>query len=358
MKTNRHFFIKIALLLSIIDYQGLKSCTGILLKTSNNNYVYGRTLEFGEDLKSEILFIPRGYHLTALTPSQQPEGLSWDSKYAAVGTNAYNLTGFVDAINEKGLAGGLFYFPGFAKYQEVNPDQYKQSLPMWFLLTWILTNFENIQEIKAAITKILVSNASYPGSQEIIPAHLIIHDESGKCIVIEYVDGKLNIHDNPIGIITNSPAFDWHMTNLRNYINLSPVNSMPNVFNGTEFAQLGQGSGMHGLPGDFTPPSRFVRAAAFVQSSPTQATELDAVKHAFHILNNFDIPKGSVMSKDGVSEYTSWTSVTDIKNRVFYFKTYDNFQIQKIDLTKLDLNSKDIKKYSMNRKEEIIDLLK
>ena len=123
------------------------------------------------------------------------------------------------------------------------------------------------------------------------PVHAVVHDASGKSIVIEYVDGKLNVYDNPLGVITNSPGFDWHMTNLRNYVNFSFNNHPPIQLGSVKLEPFGQGSGMLGMPGDFTPPSRFVRAVAFSQSVLQPKTGDDAVLTAFHILNNFDIPK-------------------------------------------------------------------
>ena len=31
----------------------------------------------------------------------------------------------------------------------------------------------------------------------------------------------LDVWDNPVGVLTNSPDFNWHLTNLRNYMNAS-----------------------------------------------------------------------------------------------------------------------------------------
>ena len=124
------------------------------------------------------------------------------------------------------------------------------------------------------------------------PVHYIVHDAGGGCAVLEYVETQLKVHKNHLGVLTNSPTFDWHVTNLRNYINLGVTGLPPLKLEGKAFAPFGQGSGMLGLPGDFTPPSRFIRAVAFTQSAlPVDKAE-DGVKQAFHILNQFDIPKG------------------------------------------------------------------
>ncbi len=135
--------------------------------------------------------------------------------------------------------------------------------------------------------------------------------------------------------MTNSPTFDWHMTNLRNYVNLTVTNVPPIGVGGIKLAQLGQGSGLRGLPGDFTPPSRFVRAVAFSQSAIPSDTAAAAVLQAFHILNNFDIPFGAVREVDNGrmhAEATTWTSASDLKNLRWYFRTYDDQSIRSVDL--------------------------
>ena len=189
--------------------------------------------------------------------------------------------------------------------------------------------------------------------------HAIIHDGSGKSIVVEYVDGKLNVHDNPLGVITNSPTFDWQMTNLRNYVGFS-FSNRPDVQVGpVKLVPFGQGSGMLGLPGDFTPPSRFVRAAAFSQSVLPSKTGEEAVLSAFHVLNNFDIPKGAArdIQKDEhgniLADYTHWTAASDLKAKRYYFRTYDNSQIRMVDLTTINPNAKDVVSFPMTGPEKI-----
>jgi choloylglycine hydrolase len=178
--------------------------------------------------------------------------------------------------------------------------------------------------------------------------HYIVQGASGKSIVIEYVGGKLVVYDNPLGVITNSPTFDWQMTNLRNYVNFSLTNVPPVKVESVTLQPFGQGTGMLGMPGDFTPPSRFVRAVAFSSSVLPSQTGDDAVLEAFHILNNFDIPKGAAREheKDShgnvVADYTLWTSANDLKRKRFYFRTYENSEIRMVDLTKMNLDGKDI----------------
>jgi choloylglycine hydrolase len=167
------------------------------------------------------------------------------------------------------------------------------------------------------------------------PFHAIVHDASGDSAVIEFLDGKAKIFDDPLGVITNSPTFDWHLTNLRNYVNLSATNVPPIAIGDIRLGQLGEGSGLLGLPGDYTPPSRFVRAVTFTQAADQPATAEAAVNVAFHILNSFDIVKGVARGKhDGqvVVDFTQYTTAADLKNLRYYYRTYDNPQIRVVDL--------------------------
>ena len=186
-----------------------------------------------------------------------------------------------------------------------------------------------------------------------------IYDKSGKSLVIEPLDGKLVLYDNPLGVMANSPTFDWHMTNLRNYVALNPNNVPPVSIFGQTFKQLGQGSGMLGLPGDFTPPSRFVRAAVFSATAIPEKNADKGIQQVFHILNNFDIPVGAARdAHDGViySDYTMLTVARDSKNNRFFYHTYNDQTLRMVDLSKFDLNAKSIKKINTKSNQPIVDM--
>ena len=150
------------------------------------------------------------------------------------------------------------------------------------------------------------------------------------------------------------------MTNLRNYVNLTATNLPPLNLGGITLAQFGQGSGLRGLPGDFTPPSRFVRAVAFSQSAIQSDTASQPVLQAFHILNNFDIPYGAVRDTAGGqvhAEFTTWTSASDLKNLRWYFRTFGDQSIRSVDLTKALAAAKgQIKQIKMDSKQPIDDV--
>ena len=334
------------------------ACTGITLKATDSSVVHARTLEFAVDLHSNVLVIPRGYKRQGTTPEGK-NGKKWISKYASIGANGSGVPWIFDGFNEKGLSMGLFYHPTTAVYMPYKKSDAKNTLAVWELGSYILENFATTEEVKKHIKNLVVPAVVFKEWGFVPPVHFLVTDASGKSIVIEYLKGKLNVFDNPLGVLTNSPSFDWHMTNLRNYPNIGAVQPKTRTVGGVELKPFGMGAGMIGLPGDFTPPSRFVRAVAFTTSIVPMFNGREAVLQAFHILNNFDIPKGSAREdhKDKygniIADFTTWTSASDLKAKKFYFRTYDDSQIRVVDLNKMDLDSKKIVTIPMNSKEVI-----
>lgn len=337
------------------------ACTGIRLSAEDGTIVHARTLEFAVDLQSNVIMVPRGYNRSGTTPDGR-QGLAWKSKYASLGANGVDLPYIFDGLNEKGLAVGTFYFPGTAGYMPYEPDDAAKTIAPWEVGSWILENFATTEEVSAGVQKVVVPPVVLKAWGFVPPLHYVVHDASGHSIVLEYVGGALRIHDNPLGVMSNSPEFDWHMTNLRNYVHIFHTNRPAIRLGQVELKPFGQGSGMLGLPGDFTPPSRFVRAVAFSQSLLPSKTGEEAVLQAFHLLNNFDIPKGAAREAEKdehgniLADYTTWTSANDLKRKRFYFRTYDNSQIRMVDLMKMDLEATEITTISMKGKERIEDM--
>lgn len=313
-----------------------QACTGIRLTAKDGGVIAARTLEFGFDLHSDVLVVPAGTELSGTLPNGG-KGIGYKTKYGFLGANAEGLTAIVDGINDQGLYVGLFYFPDYASYPDATKDNAACAMAPYEYANWLLGNFASVEEVKANFDKVALVPVVIDAIKQVPPVHFVVHDRGGKSVVIEPLNKALKIYDNPLGVVTNSPDFDWHMTNLRNYVNLSVTNVPPISLGGITLAQFGQGSGLRGLPGDFTPPSRFVRAVAFSQSALPSDTAAQAVLQAFHILNNFDIPYGAVRDMQGGqvhAESTTWTSAADLKNLRWYFKTYGDQSIHSVDLKK------------------------
>jgi choloylglycine hydrolase len=333
------------------------ACTGITIKPKDGSIIFARTLEFATDLKSNIIIVPRGKEYVGSAPGDKP-GTHWKTKYGTIGANAFDMPVVVDGINEKGLSVGLFYFPGFAKYQEVKTEDVGKALAPWEIGSYLLGSCADVKEAVSALKGVLVGEVVQKDMGSVPPVHVIVTDVSGKSVVLEYVAGGLKVHDNPLGVMSNAPTFDWHMTNLSNYVNMSPKNVLEIDLAGKEIKGLGQGSGMLGLPGDFTPPSRFVRAVAFSKTALPVEKAKDGVLQAFHLLNQFDIPRGAAEGIEHgkeVADYTLWTSAADLKNLRYYFRTYENSRIRMVDMKAMDLDAPDIRTISMQGGEQIED---
>lgn len=337
-----------------------EACTGMKLTAKDGNSVHGRTLEFGIIVDSSIAVVPRDYTYVAATPLGN--GMTYKTKYASVGTVCFDSTAIMDGMNEKGLSVGTFYFPGYAGYTPTTKDNQSKSLSPIDFPNWILSQFATLDEVREGIKNVVIAPTVASGWGPVAaPFHYIVYEKSGKSISIEPINGTLEVRDNPLGTYTNSPNFDWHLTALRNYINLTPVNVKPLDVNGLVLSPFGQGSGMVGLPGDFTPPSRFVRAAIYsVTAIPSENAD-QAIPQLFHILNQFDIPVGVARSKENGVVYSDFTQATvahNPNNLTYYFKTYDDQTIRQVDLSAFDLSAKEIKTYSTKGNQSIVDVTK
>lgn len=323
-------------ILSILAWQSALACTGIRLTAKDGSVVVARTLEFGADLQSKVGIFPAGTAITGALPNNA-SGISFTTKYGIVGANAFGLATVVDGINDRGLYVGEFFFPGFAGYTDVTAENASQAMAGYQYSMWILGNFASVAEVKAAYDRVVLAPTVVPELGMAPPVHFRIVDKSGAAVVVEPIAGKLVMYDDPLGVITNSPTFDWHITNLSNYVGLSPNNRQSISVGGVTLSSFGQGSGFYGIPGDFTPPSRFVRAVAYQAAAVQPATAGDAVQQVFHILNNFDIPVGAVRDEvqgKAIDEWTLWTSAEDLTNLQFYFRTFTDQSLRGVDVRK------------------------
>ncbi|MGI9508367.1 MAG: linear amide C-N hydrolase [Geminicoccaceae bacterium] len=323
------------------------ACTGIMLTGKDSTIVRARTVEWGPfNLQPALDIVPRGYAYEAGEMPDGQAGATWTGKYGVVGNSMLGHSTAGDGINEAGLTAGLFYLPGFTEYNEYIPEEAGKSIAGIHLAGYVLSNFETVDEVRQGLAKVNVVGVIEPKLGFAFPLHMLVADRFGGSIVVEYIDGDLTIFDAPLGTITNSPTYDWHLTNLSNYINLSAISVPERTVGGLELKPLGAGSGMIGLPGDFTPPSRFVRAVAFSQSARETSGGYDTVREAFRILDNFNIPPGAaegaeddVDADDQLYSATQWTTAADLTNLKFYYHTQYDRTVHVVDLSQIDFGA-------------------
>ena len=345
------------------------SCTSFRIESEDGAVLIGRSMEFGMQLNSTAMVVPRGFRFTSPAPGGG-KGLSWYGKYGFVAMNGKGVDVATDGLNEAGLSVHLLLLPGYAKYQAVDGQDGARALAHIEVGNWILSNFATVEEVKKAIENVVVFRYELPGLG-FVPVHYAVHD-SKSALVIEYVDGELHVYDNPVGVLTNSPPFDWQLINLRNYLNLTNLNVDSLKLGSYTLQPIGQGTGLLGIPGDYTPPHRFVRATALAYAAVRPSTAAEGVNLAFHILNNVDIPLGAVAdrpstpvvatsgnapARNGTLDYdlTQWVTVSDLNNKIYYFRTYKNLAARKVELKKLALSGKTIQHIAIDTVEQFID---
>lgn len=295
------------------------ACTGISFTARDGAFVTARTIEWGESpLPSGYVVIPRQHETVSYTPTGA-NGLSFRAKYGAVGLTIVRKNSSPRESTKPDCRPDCSTSPITANTRPTIRPGTTRTLSDLQYVAWILSQFSSVDEVKAATQTVrVVSIDPSVGST----VHWRIADASGKQVVLEFIDGEPRFYDNEVGVLTNSPDFPWQITNLNNYVNLHPGNAEAQRIGNVRIFPFGVGSGFLGIPGDVTPPSRFVRIAFYKATAPACETGLDAVLQSFHILNNFDIPIGIEHPRRPMlptyRAATQWTSAIDLANRRLY----------------------------------------
>lgn len=324
-------------------------CTGLTLETKDGYHLFGRSMDIPLEFNQSVNLIPRNFNWKNVITNKITK-----TKYAILGMSTIidDHPMLADGLNEMGLSCAGLYFGGFAEYEKDLISGKENIGPHDFIL-WTLGNFQNISELKEALKNLNIVDKPFSSSVPLALLHWIVSDKSGNSIVIEKIKDKLNIWDNPVGVLTNSPPFDWHLINLRQYIGLRPKQFDNIKFSSLEISPFSQGTGAFGLPGDFTSPSRFVRATFLKNNITCIDNEVEGITAFFHILSNCSMPSGSIVTSDNHNYKTIYTSAMCCETGTYYYHTYDNRQITSIHLFKEDLDSKEIKNYPYRNKQSI-----
>ena len=328
------------------------SCTGISIVAKDSSRVESRTIEWGgSPLNSQYVVVPRGYSQQSYTP-EGINGMVFKARYGYLGFSVEQKEFVAEGLNEAGLSAGLFYFPGYGEYEKYDAAHKECSIADLQFVSWVLSSFATVDEVIQAVKDVYVIAIDSRAST----VHWRIADTSGRQVVLEIIEGIPHFYENKLGVLTNSPGFEWQMTNLNNYVNLFPGGASQKNLGRVTLAPFGAGSGFLGIPGDVTPPSRFVRAAFYQATAPQAVSGKEAVLQCFQILNNFDIPIGIEHAAGealvDLPSATQWTSATDITARKIYYRTAWNSAIRCLDLTKIDFAKVEYRAVPMEQVKE------
>ncbi len=319
-------------------------CTAVTYKT--RDHYFGRNLDLEFSYNETVTITPRHY------PFAFRHAATMDSHYAMIGmayvSSDYPL--YYDATNEKGLSMAGLNFPGNADYKPFTDGC--DNITPFELIPWILGQCATVAEAKALLAKINLLNENFSDELPLSPLHWIVADRDC-AITVESVKGGLKVYDNPVGILTNNPPFDYQMTNLANYMRLNteaPENTFaPSI----PLNAYSRGMGGLGLPGDLSSVSRFVRAAFVKLNSRSEPTESASVSQFFHILSSVDQQRGCVHMGDGKYEITIYSSCCNTDSGIYYYTTYDNHQISGVDMHREDLDGMEPISYPLIMGEQI-----
>ncbi len=308
-------------------------CTAITYKT--NDFYFGRNLDVERSYNERVVVTPRNFPLEM----RCVEDLK--SHYALIGmaTVVENYPLYFEATNEKGLSMAGLNFPHNADYK-TKKEKLNNITPFEFI-PYILGKCKNITEAEKELKEINLVNINFSHDLPLSPLHWIISDKE-ESLTVESVNEGLKIYKNQIGILTNNPTFPYHLMNLNNYMSLHEGASVNCFSENIEFKNYSLGLGALGLPGDFSSASRFIKAAFVKYKSKSGSSENESVNQFFHILSSVAMPKGCVLVRDGEYEYTRYSSCCNVDKGIYYYKTYYDFNIKKIDINSFDLNADEL----------------
>lgn len=311
-------------------------CTAITYK----NY-FGRTLDLEYSYNETVTVTPRSFPLKfRMMPTLEKH-------YAIIGmaTVADDYPLYYEAANEHGLCMAGLNFPGNAKYFE--PCEGNDNITPFEFIPWILGECKNLGEARELLGRINLTDMDFNEKFGLSPLHWMIADLDG-AITVESVADGLKIYENPIGVLTNNPPFDYHMAHLCDYMNLTHL-PPENRFGDIPLVPYSRGMGAVGLPGDLSSASRFVRAAFVKLNSVSD----DDLSQFFHILGAVAQQRGCVQMPDGSYEITEYTSCIDQKRGIYYYTTYENHRISAVNMHKEDLDGDKLVSFPLVRGQQI-----
>ncbi len=295
-----------------------------------NSAFFGRTLDLHYHYKECFCIIPRNFDYGFVKNTK--------NSFAVMGT-AFIKDSFpllYDAVNEKGLAMAGLNFVGNAVY-DTDKERIFQ-IPVFKFIPWVLSQAASVAEAEKLINKTNITSEIFSDELPNAQLHFIIADKE-HAITVEPIAKGIVITENPVGVLTNNPTFDFHINNLCRYANLSNTQGENAFEKAYGLKVYSNGQAALGLPGDYSSPSRFVRTA-FLKANSTLAQKDKGINQLFHILNSVQVPRGAVKRDDNKYVTTVYTCGYDLDKKLYYYKTYENQNIKEYPMDCADLNGK------------------
>lgn len=327
------------------------ACTALMITDKQGKVYSAKTMEYAAPMPFEMSYVPSGTKVVSVAPGNKP-GLSFETKFPVLGVSAdvgvgNGINMMVESANNQGLSLSTNEMPGSQSPAGAGSNAAK-ALAATDLALYLLGRFKSVAEVKEALqgggVSVWLPKVPLVGNIE-LPMHFILWDKTGAGIVIEFLDGKMNVHDNPVGVATNAPDFPWHLTNLNNYAQLTNVDKNTGQFGQLKVSAPDSGNALANLPSSQIAAGRFVRAAFYSQFVRKADSPDDAVITLGHIMNNFDRPYDLSIdegySAEGgtpgttSSEVTLFTWMNDKSRNLYFLRTIDALNFAKFEIDKL-----------------------
>ncbi len=270
------------------------ACSRAVYFGKSNQVVTGRTMDWLEDMHTNLWIFPRGM---ARDGGVGKGSYEWTSRYGSVIASVYE-GGTSDGMNEKGLVANLLYL---AESEYAPLDDPRPGINICAWAQYLLDNFATVEEAVAEVRqeKFRVVPVQAPNGMA-GSVHVSISDASGDSAIFEYVQGQLVIHHGrQYQVMTNSPVYDRQLA-LNEY-----------------WEQIG---GTVMLPGTNRAADRFARATFYINACEQSADARTAVASVFSVMRNVSVPRGITTPNQPNISSTIWRTVSDHKNRVYYFE--------------------------------------
>ena len=314
-KTNVFLITALVIIFSVIPQKRVRACTRVVYQGNKDMVITGRTMDWKEDTRSNIWIFPRGMERNGEVGK---DPMRWKSKYGSVVTSAYDICS-TDGMNEKGLVANLLWLAE-SSYPQWNGEKPALSIAAW--VQYMLDNFATVSEAVSEIEKNTFDVVSdmMPDGTRMATLHLSISDATGDNAIFEYIDGKLNIHHNrSYQVMTNSPVFDQQLA----------LDDYWKTIGGTTF-----------LPGTNRAADRFVRASFYINAIPKTEDTRTALASVFSVIRNTSVPFGiSTPDQPNISS-TRWRTVSDQKDKVYYFESTLYPNVFWVDFKDVDFSEK------------------
>lgn len=312
-------------------------CTSISFKNGDNFY-FGRNLDLDTVYGNEVTVTPRNFPFHFKYEGEMP------THYAIIGmalvANGYPL--YFDGTNEKGLSMAGLNFRDSGTYYPAKEGM--TNVTTYEFIPYMLAACATVREAREVLANLNLTPDSFAPQMPAMSMHWVIADENDS-IVIEPLEGGLKVYDDPVHVLTNNPTFDYHIKNLINYMNLTPLMPKDNFAAALNLKANGVGVGTFGLPGGYDGVSRFVRAAFNLRNSVCPNTESDNLSQFFRVLNSVAVARGVAMEPTGEWMITQYSSCCNVKKGIYYFMNYDNYQINGVDLFAQDLDANQLEEF-------------